>query len=261
MPAGAQALVVGAASGIGRATAAELVRRGAKVALLDRVEAEVAAVASQIGGDTRSAAADVRDRPGLRAALASLLETAPLDILVYSAGVHRVGPPSGLDEATFDELMGVNARGFAVALQEALPYLRAAGGARHVVAVSSASARSPKVLSAGYAASKAALEQLVKTFAAELAPEGIRVNAVAPGTVDTPMLSRAIADGAGFSPTGAAPLGRLANAADIAMAIAFLCSAEADFVAGHVLAVDGGAGAAIPASSGAPGGARLNSSR
>ncbi len=151
--------------------------------------------------------------------------------------------------------MDVNVKGVLAACQEALRLMSATScreGAprRRIVVVSSATAASPKVGLGAYAASKAALVNLVKVLAGEQAGHGVNMNAVTPGTIVTPMVESRLgqdADASGYRLYGTAPVGRLGEAGDVAGAIAFLCSDAADFVTGAVLTVDGGTTATFPA--------------
>jgi NAD(P)-dependent dehydrogenase (short-subunit alcohol dehydrogenase family) len=235
------ALVVGGTLGIGRAAAQRLAAEGAAVVTGGREpEADVAG--------------DVRDDGYPGALVAHAVERhGGLDVVVYSAGIQRYGTVETTEPETWDEVHGVNVRGAYLVARAAVPALRARGGGA-VVLVSSVQATASQTGVAAYAASKGALSTLARTMALDHAREGIRVNSVAPGSVDTPML-RWAADR--FRGDGSAddviaewgrvhPLGRVATADEVAAAIAYLASDDARFVTGAELRVDGGLLAGLP---------------
>jgi NAD(P)-dependent dehydrogenase (short-subunit alcohol dehydrogenase family) len=247
-------VITGAASGIGRATARHFADRGDCVGLIDRDETRLQEVASELSGRgaiVRTSACDVRDRSALVAAMRGLADPqGRIHALVCAAGVLRAAALAEMSEDEFDLVFDINTKAFLFCVQAALPYLSAVGAAASVVGISSASGQRPKAGSGAYAASKAALQHLVRGFAIELAERGIRVNAVSPGTTNTPMVAGFSTPAAGgYRPTGASPLGRMCEPEGIAKAIYFLCSAEAAMITGAILAVDGGLTAGIPASS------------
>jgi NAD(P)-dependent dehydrogenase (short-subunit alcohol dehydrogenase family) len=177
-------------------------------------------------------------------------ETASLNALIACAGVLRTGRMEDMRIEDFDLVMNVNTRGTFLAAQKALPLLRAGasgGTPSRVVLLSSLAATRPKIVSGAYAASKAAVSQLCRVMASEWAPSGVLVNALAPGTVDTPMV-QALADPAaskGYRPSGVSPVGRIAQPDDIVDAIEFLLSDGAKYIAGATIPVDGGTGSAF----------------
>jgi NAD(P)-dependent dehydrogenase (short-subunit alcohol dehydrogenase family) len=232
---GKVALVVGGTLGIGRATT-------------DRLAAEGATVVT--GGREESAdlAGDVRD-DGYAAALVAHAADRHrgLDVVVYSAGIQRYGTVETTDPETWDEVHGVNVRGAYLVSRAAVPVLRARGGGA-IVLVSSVQATASQTGVAAYTASKGALSALARAMALDHAGDGIRVNSVAPGSVDTPMLRWAADQFRGddsaedvIAEWGRThPLGRVAEAAEVAAAIAYLASDDARFVTGAELRVDGG---------------------
>jgi NAD(P)-dependent dehydrogenase (short-subunit alcohol dehydrogenase family) len=238
---GKVALVVGGTLGIGRAAAERLAREGATVVT---------------GGREASAdvAGDLRDDGYAGALVAHAVERyGGLDVVVYSAGIQRYGTVETTDPETWDEVHAVNVRGAYLVGRGAVPALRAQGGGA-IVLVSSVQATASQTGVAAYAASKGALSALARTMALDHARDGIRVNSVAPGSVDTPML-RWAADR--FRGDGSAddvieewgsvhPLGRVASADEIGAAIAYLASDDASFVTGAELRVDGGLLAGLP---------------
>lgn len=251
--AGSVALVTGGSSGIGRAVAELLAAEGASVAVCSVDAVEAAAVAGAIAGrDGRAAAvpADVRDLPSVVAAVQSTVDTfGSLDILVTCAGIQAYGTAADTELQTWDEVFAVNVRGVFLAARAALPYLRrSARGA--IVIVSSVQALATQAGVAAYAASKGALNALTRSMAIDEAAHGVRVNAVCPGSVDTPMLRRSAMLFSDGSPEAAErtvadwgrshPLGRVAQASEVASVVSFLASPRASFMTGEDVRVDGG---------------------
>ena len=173
-----------------------------------------------------------------------------VNALICSAGMLKLGRLAEMSVEDFDTVMGVNVRGLWLACRETMPMLkaaRAAGEMGRIVLLSSISAIRPKIESGAYSASKAAVSQLTQILAVECAGDGILVNALAPGTVDTPMISGQ-ADPetrGGWRPSGDSPLGRIAQPSDIVKAMRFLLSEDADYVTGTIIPVDGGTRAAF----------------
>jgi NAD(P)-dependent dehydrogenase (short-subunit alcohol dehydrogenase family) len=257
--AGRVALVTGAASGIGRAVAELLAARGASVAVNALHAEEAASVAAAIttrGATAIPVAADVSDGPAVAAAVEETVRAfGKLDVLVTSAGIQRYGTVADTDEQTWDEVFAVNVKGAYLTARAAIPHLRRSDSAA-IVVVSSVQARATQTNVAAYATSKAALNALARSMAVDEAPFGIRVNAVCPGSVDTPMLRWSAGRFSDGSPGGVQrtveswgrshPLGRVAQPAEVAEVVAFLASPRASFVTGADLAVDGGLLATLP---------------
>ena len=243
------AVITGAASGIGRAAARRLLDQGWCVFGLDLPQALAAAAPST--DRFIPIACDVTDAPRVAAAFAEIAAATPtLDALVCCAGILRTGPLATMAVETFDQVFAVNTRGSWLCARAALPLLTRAASAEkpaRIVFLSSVAALRPKIDSGAYAASKAAVSQLTRVLGAELGASHVLVNALAPGTVDTPMI-HAVSDPAKagrYRPSGKSPLGRIAQADDVVDVIGFLLSDAARYVTGATIPVDGGTSAAF----------------
>jgi meso-butanediol dehydrogenase/(S,S)-butanediol dehydrogenase/diacetyl reductase len=246
--AGRVALVTGAASGIGAATARALAGEGARVVVADVDRERGEAVARETGGVF--AAVDVADEAALAALVADTARRlARLDVLVSNAFATVVGPIEGLDGAAWRYTLDVTLTAVFTALRAAIPVMRAQGGGAVVHVASISGLRGDRGLAA-YNAAKAAVVNLTRTAALELAPHGIRVNAVCPGLIDTPPLQRALelAGDRAQAIRAAVPVRRLGRPEEVASAILFLASEDASYVTGTTLVVDGGltAGTGMP---------------
>lgn len=236
--AGLVAVVTGGASGIGLATAQLLMARGAQVAVLDRVTATAPE-------DAFAVLCDITDTPAVHRAVASVVERlGGLDLLVNNAGIGAVGDVSSNDDAEWATVLDVNVTSIARVTRAALPYLRASAHPA-IVNTCSAVAFVGVRQRALYSASKGAVHALTLAMAADHAAEGIRVNAVAPGTADTPWVARLLEATDDPHATAEAlrnrqPLGRLVTADEVAHAIVSLASPAAGAITGSVLRVDGG---------------------
>lgn len=238
--AGAVALVTGAAVGIGRAAADAMASRGATVVLVDINDPAPLAT-----GPSQSLVADVRDGTAVAAAVEDAVAThGRLDILVNAAGVQRYGNVVDTTPETWDEVIATNLTSAFHTTRHAVPHL-AATGAGAIVNVASVQAFVSQRGVAAYTASKGGLVALTNALAIDHAPT-VRANAVAPGSVDTPMLRTAAA---GFSDDPDAlvrewgmlhPLERVATAAEVGEVIAFLAGPSASFITGTCVRVDGG---------------------
>jgi NAD(P)-dependent dehydrogenase (short-subunit alcohol dehydrogenase family) len=232
-------LVTGAGRGIGRATAERLARDGAAVGVLDIDPALVAESTSVLGGKAVGLVADVADRAAMMSAAQTLVTVhGPLTGVVNDAIWIRYGAFQDIRESVLDRMLAVGLKGSFWGIQALLAH-RAAGPVA-VINLASPAADLGMANAAAYTAIKGAVVALTRQLAVELGPQGVRVNAVAPGAVPTPG-ARAIVDEAGYARRRAhTPLGRLGEEAEIAGAIAFLLGPDAGFITGEVLHVDGG---------------------
>lgn len=238
------ALVTGASSGIGLATAERFVAEGAHVYLTGRRKQELDAAAESLGDRASAIQNDVSDLVDLDRLFERIIDDGNrLDILFANAGGGEAGQP--LDTLTpedFDHTFGINVRGTVFTVQKALPLLNDGGS---IVLTGSSSARRGVAGFGVYSATKAALRQFSRVWAAELAPRGLRVNTLVPGPTDTPGL-RGLAEDPGQASTlldgmaSSTPLGRTADPSEIANAVLFLASDQSSFITGSELFVDGG---------------------
>ena len=240
---GKTALVTGASRGIGRAAALVLAKAGAQVLVhYGSKAAEAKAVVEEIraaGGRAEAVGADLSAPNGAHdlAAKVRKIVGERLDILVANAGIATAASIEDTTVADFDALFAVNVRAPYFLVQQLLPILKEGSS---VVFTSSLAARAAVGELSAYAATKGAIDTLVKHFSAALGPQGIRVNAVAPGVVETDMSSFAKTDAGRDFTLGIQALKRVAQPDDIAGAIAFLASDAGRWVSGDTLRVDGG---------------------
>jgi 3-oxoacyl-[acyl-carrier protein] reductase len=238
--AGRVALVTGAGSGIGRATAILLAERGARVLALDLNAEGLAATVAGAGGRAMAAVADVRDRAALASAVAAAAKAwGPVDLLMNNAGVSGNNAPlEAIDDAAYERMFGVHVKGALNALQAVVGGMKAKRFGR-VVNVVSNRAQVGFHRSSHYAAAKAALLGFTKAWARELAPDGIHVNAVAPGVVRTAM-TLAYGEDAVRDEAELNLMKRWAEPSEIAATVAFLMGPEAGFYTGQVMSPNGG---------------------
>ncbi|SHK73845.1 SDR family NAD(P)-dependent oxidoreductase [Streptomyces yunnanensis] len=241
-------LITGGATGIGLATARRLLEEGAYVVLAGRRPERLEAAARALdadGGRVATVPADVAELTDLDR-LMRRIETwrGGLNAVFANAGVGVFGPSGQLSADDLDRILDVNVKGVFRTVRKALP-LMGDGGA--FVLNASWTLHRGLPVAAAYAASKAAVHNLARTFAAELAPAGIRVNSVSPGYIDTEMY-RAANPGPDAEARDAAqvPLGALGHPDEVAAAVAFLASDDAAYITGQDLIVDGGLVAAVP---------------
>jgi NAD(P)-dependent dehydrogenase (short-subunit alcohol dehydrogenase family) len=236
-----RAIVTGGGQGIGRAIAVALAVHGARIAILDRDSSLVEAAAAELGTHCRGVAIDIADLDETRDVISALIaDWGGVDILVNNAAVISTAPFHQLDAPEWDRVMAVNLRGAYGASRAVVGAMTHQAHGRIINIASVAAKRGGGLLgSAAYATSKAGLIGLTKALARELAPNGITVNAICPGPVQSAMTD-------GMSPEqrtralDAVPLRRFARPEEIAAAVVYLSSDEAAFVTGEVLDVDGG---------------------
>lgn len=239
------ALVTGAGSGIGRATALEFSREGARVAVVDWNDdagnATVAAIRAQ-GGDAHFVPADVSREGDVKAMVAAVVARyGRLDAAFNNAGVDVHGPlVTELDEATWDKVVDINLKGVFFCLKHEIPAMLEHGGGAIVNTASVGGVVAAPRLAA-YIAAKHGVVGLTRVAALEFAKQGIRVNAVCPGATQSPMLEVWLQT-PGFADVIRAqhPIGRWAQPEEIARAVLFLCAEDSSFVVGTPLIVDGG---------------------
>ncbi|GAB7527411.1 SDR family NAD(P)-dependent oxidoreductase [Paraburkholderia sp. 2C] len=240
---GKTALVTGASRGIGRASALALAKAGAQVLVhYGRGAQEADAVVAEIrqaGGTSEKIAADLRaaDGPHLLAQRTRAIVGGRLDILVANAGISGAATIEETSVELFDDLFAVNVRAPFFLVQQLLPVMCKGSS---IVLLSSLAAHAALGTLSAYAATKGAIDTLVKHFGAALGERGIRVNAVAPGVVPTDMSSFAKTEAGRNFAVGIQALKRMAQPDDIGAAVAFLASDEARWITGDTLHVDGG---------------------
>lgn len=240
---GKTALITGASRGIGRASAIALAQAGAQVLVhFGSNESEANAVVAEIrklGGKAEKIGADLRraDGPHALAKQTRSIVGDRLDILVANAGISKAASIEDTTVEDFDNQFAVNVRAPFFLVQQLLPAL--CNGSTIILTSSLAAHASVGTLYA-YAATKGAIETLVKHFAVALGPRGIRVNGIAPGVVETDMSNFTKTDAGRDFTLGMQALKRLAQPNDIASALAFLASEDAAWITGHTLNVDGG---------------------
>ena len=256
--AGTVSVVIGGSAGIGLAAAWALARHGSAVELaaidppgVDRAAGEMRAA----GHEARGTVLDVADPGQIASFMAGVAARhGRLSVLVNSAGIQRYGTVETTPVSVWDEVLDVNVRGMFLAAGQAVPLMRRSGGA--IVNVASAQATATQRNVVAYTASKGAIVAMTRAMAVDHAPDGIRVNSVSPGSVDTPMLRAAARDVSAEDPDSVIaqwgslhPLGRVGAPAEIADVILFLASPLSSFVTGADLRADGGvlAGVALPA--------------
>ena len=237
------AIITGGASGIGAASARLFAAEGAKVALVDQDADGLARVAS--GMDAMTIVADVSSDSQARAGVASIMEKwGRIDVLLTAAGMSTGGTVDAIDEAAWDRTFNVNVKGTFLWIHYAIVHMIAAKSGS-IVTVGSQLAQSSPGKNAAYVASKGAIASFTKTLAVDHALQGIRVNALMPGVIDTPMPARSLKRYADPEVMRAYwkqrhPMGRIGQPEEVAKAALFLASDDASFVTGHLMFVDGG---------------------
>lgn len=237
---GKSAVVTGASRGIGRGIAAALARAGARVALLGRDQATLAAAANEVASaGAVQIVADVSDVSSIGAAFQEISrQFGRLDILINNAGIEQVCPSTDVGEALWDRIVGTNLKGAFFCAQQAAT-LMSGGGA--IVNICSLTSKVGVPGAAPYGASKSGLAGLTRTLAAEWAPRGIRVNGIGPGYFRTQLTEDFYRDPAWRDAMlNKIPLRRFGEFADLDGAAVFLCSEASAYLTGQILYVDGG---------------------
>jgi NAD(P)-dependent dehydrogenase (short-subunit alcohol dehydrogenase family) len=238
---GKVAVVTGAGRGIGEAIAERLVAEGARVATLDNAKAWAGSLArEEASGKVRFYRADVTDRESLETAFAQAqVDLGPLDILVNNAGISMPGPLEDLPEEKWDAVTAVNIKAVFSCSQIAIRSMKARAGA--IVTISSMSGLEPYPGMGAYSAGKAAAVMLTRQMALEWAPYGVRVNAVCPGLVWSPLTDNLYKDSDLLAArTALVPLKRIGTPQDVAGVVAFLVSDDASYITGQAILADGG---------------------
>src|SRR6266853_4948895 len=237
------ALVTGGTSGIGKATAIEFARAGAKVVLSGRREKEGADVVAEIqrlGGAAAFIRADIAKDGDVKAMIDFTVATyGRLDIAFNNAGVEWTGPLDKATEAEYRRIFDINVWGVLNSMRHEIPVMLENGGGA-IVNTSSVAGHVGLAQVSIYIASKHAVEGLTKAVALEFAKQNIRVNSIAPGVIATEMLDRFAGEEMRAQLTSIVPVGRVGASEEIAAAVLYLCSDDAKFTSGTSLVVDGG---------------------
>jgi NAD(P)-dependent dehydrogenase (short-subunit alcohol dehydrogenase family) len=238
---GRVAVVTGAGRGIGRGCALALAEAGADIVAVARTRAEIESVSEEVeasGVAARAVVCDVTKARRLERVMRSLDR---VDVLVNAAGANRPEPFLDVSERSLDALLAVNVKGTFLACQAAARRMVATGAGGAIVNVSSQMGHVGAPRRSAYCATKHAVEGMTKALAVELAPHGIRVNAVAPTFVETPLTAPFLAEEAFRADVlERIPLGRIGTVGEVAAAVAFLASPAASLITGASLLVDGG---------------------
>jgi 3alpha(or 20beta)-hydroxysteroid dehydrogenase len=234
---GKVALVTGAARGQGEEEARRFVGEGAHVVVTDVLDAELDAVAADLGAAALALHHDVSSETEWAAVVAAALERfGRLDVLVNNAAIHHIRPIEQENVADFERVLAVNLTGTFLGVRSVIEPMRAVGGGS-IVNISSLAGLQGYFGHAAYSASKCGVIGVTKSAAIELGPSGIRVNSIHPGAIDTEMLPGG-ADGAGRFDN--VPLQRVGTVADVADLVLFLASDDSAYVTGAQLTIDGG---------------------
>jgi NAD(P)-dependent dehydrogenase (short-subunit alcohol dehydrogenase family) len=240
---GKVSLVTGGTSGIGLAAANALAKEGAYVYITGRRERELTTAVQQIGGNATGVLGDVSNAQDLDPLFAQIKdEKGRLDILFANAGIARYAALGNITEELYDSIFNVNVKGVLFTVQKALPLIPDGGSI-----ILNASVVGSKGLSSNsvYSATKASSRSFARTWTTDLKHRGIRVNAISPGTIDTPGLNNLLASGEAGEQrrkmvASAIPLGRFGRPDEVAKTVVFLASDESSYITGAEIFVDGG---------------------
>ncbi|MCB1487193.1 MAG: SDR family oxidoreductase [Bauldia sp.] len=244
---GKVAIVTGAAMGIGQAVAELMAERGARVAIVDRDEVpakEVAEALTRRGFEARAITTDVSVAAQVADCIAEVIDAwGQINIVSNNAGIARYGTVETTTESEWDEVIDINLKSVYLVCHQAIPHLKKTRGT--IVNMASVQSFATQRSVAAYTTGKHAMIGLTRSMALDFAEYGVRVNAVAPGSVNTPMLRWAISlddDPEGLTQTirNMHPLGRIAEPSEIAEVVLFLASPKASFVTGSTIVADGG---------------------
>lgn len=244
---GKTVLITGGGSGIGRATALAFAREGAAVAVAGRRREpldQTVRLIKDAGGRASAATADVSSPADAERLVATVTDRhGRLDIAFNNAGIIEAGPLADMDDAAWDRQVAVNLTGVFLAMKHEITCMRAAGGGVIINTASNLGAHMRVPSLGAYAATKAAVSALTRAAAREYIADGIRINAISPGPIDTPMSLRPGETEAERAKrlADALPAGRAGTVAEAAAAVLWLASPEAGFTIGHDLVIDGGA--------------------
>ena len=242
---GKVAVITGGTSGIGLATAQQFVsEEGAYVFINGRRQSELDATVKQIGKNVTGVQGDVSNLADLDRLYAAVKEQkGSIDILFANAGIAELAPLEAITEAHFDKTFGINVKGVLFTVQKALPLFHDNGGS--IILNASIAASKGMETSTVYSATKAAIRSFARTWTVELKHRKIRVNAISPGPIDTPIFngmaqSEEQIEQLKTSIVSAVPMGRMASPDEVAKAVSFLASDDSSYVTGIELFVDGG---------------------
>jgi NAD(P)-dependent dehydrogenase (short-subunit alcohol dehydrogenase family) len=241
--AGKTALVTGGAAGIGRAIVEALLEEEARVVLFDIDPAATAATVAELSGrgELTAVTGSIAERADVRRAVAACEQAGGVDVLMANAGIAALVPFLEIDQAGWDRMLAVNLTGTFHAVQEAAAVMARQGQGGSIVVMSSQNAFFPQYSTAAYSATKGALAALVRAAALDLSAQRIRLNAISPGYIDTPLAAPLVSDAKTAAGLLAhVPLGRFGQPREVASAALFLASAEASYITGANIVVDGG---------------------
>ena len=232
------AVITGGNSGIGLATAQRFVQEGAYVYITGRRQSELDAAVRQIGKNVTGVQGDVSNLADLDRLYATVKQQkGRIDVLFANAGLELPTPLGAITEADFDKIFNINVKGLLFTVQKALPLFQ--GGGSIILTASTSTSKGFEGLSV-YGAAKAAIRSFARSWTVDLKQRKIRVNAISPGPIDTPLWHEEHAQRIKASIVTAVPLGRMGSPHEIAKAVSFLASDDSSYVTGIELFIDGG---------------------